>query len=65
MHYLGNGKSLGRSYSEIINDMNNPPKEERTGEEIKKSIKDGFNALIKKGGKNQNGFDETGSNAVT
>ena len=45
--------------------MNNPPKEERTGEEIKKSIKDGFNALIKKGGKKQNGFDETGGNIVT
>lgn len=65
IHYLGQGKSIGKSYSDLIDEINNPVKDERTGEEIKKSIKDGFNELVRKGGENQNGFDETGSNTVT
>ena len=65
IHYLGQGKSIGKSYSDLIDEINNPVKDERTGEEIKKSIKDGFNELVRKGGENQNGFDETGSNIVT
>lgn len=65
IHYLCQGKSIGKSYSDLIDEINNPVKDERTGEEIKKSIKDGFNELVRKGGENQNGFDETGSNAVT
>ena len=65
IHYLGQGKSIGKSYSDLIDEINNPVKDERTAEEIKKSIKDGFNKLVRKGGENQNGFDETGSNIVT
>ena len=65
IHYLGQGKSIEKSYSDIIDEVNNPVKDERTAEEIKKSIKDGFNKLVRKGGENQNGFDETGSNIVT
>lgn len=65
IHYLGQGKSIGKSYSELIDEINNPVKDERTAEEIKKSIKDGFNKLVRKGGENQNGSNETGCNAVT
>lgn len=65
IHYLGQGKSIEKSYSDLIDEINNPVKDERTAEEIKKSIKDGFNKLVRKGGENQNGFDETGSNIVT
>ena len=50
IHYLGQGKSIGKSYSDLIDEINNPVKEERTAEEIKKSIKDGFNKLVRKGG---------------
>lgn len=65
IHYLGQGKSIEKSYSDLIDEINNPVKDERTAEEIKKSIKDGFNKLVRKGGENQNGFDEIGSNIVT
>ena len=65
IHYLGQGKSIEKSYSDLIDEINNPVKDERTAEEIKKSIKDGFNKLVRKGGENQNGFDETCSNIVT
>ena len=65
IHYLAQGKAVGRSYSDIISDIENPVEEERSGDEIKKSIKDGFNSLIRKGGENHNGFDESGGNAGT
>lgn len=65
IHYLGQGKSIGKSYSDLIDEINNPVKNERTAEEIKKSIKDGFNKLVRKGGKKQNGLDESGGNTFT
>lgn len=62
LHYLGQGKSVGKPYSELIAEIDNPAKEERTDAEIRKSIKDGFNKLIGKGGKTEDGFNESGGN---
>ena len=64
VNLLAQGKAFQRTYSEILNDLDAPTTEIRTGDEIKRDIKDGLNKL-RKGGNSKNGFNEFGGETIT
>ena len=56
---MGQGKVSSLRYSDILK-KDDKPEEERTPDEIKRNIKGSINEIIRKGGKKQNGLDESG-----